>query len=150
LYRTENAERECRQVVRRFLRQNPDAFIIVTGCYAQLRPEEISAIKGVDAILGNSEKFNIFSLIDDSKNRTFLHLCYSHQRAGRIRSCSFVWFRQQNTCLLKNPRRLRLQMYFLHYSACKRKSRSMNPDDAVQEFRKIARCRIQRNYSNRS
>ncbi len=44
---TESAERECRQIVRRFLRINPEAFIIVTGCYAQLRPREISEIDGV-------------------------------------------------------------------------------------------------------
>jgi threonylcarbamoyladenosine tRNA methylthiotransferase MtaB len=45
---TESAERECRQIIRRALRQNPEAFIIVTGCYAQLRPEEIARIDGVD------------------------------------------------------------------------------------------------------
>ncbi len=57
---TENAEKECRQLVRRVLRQNPEAFIVVTGCYAQLRPEEISAIEGVDAVLGTREKFKLF------------------------------------------------------------------------------------------
>ena len=56
---TENAERECRQLVRRALRQNPDAFIIVTGCYAQLRPEEITHIDGVDVVLGSNEKLKI-------------------------------------------------------------------------------------------
>lgn len=62
---TENAEKECRQIVRRALRQNPDAFIVVTGCYAQLRPEEISAIDGVDLVLGSKEKFNLFSFAED-------------------------------------------------------------------------------------
>ncbi|MFI5263507.1 MAG: tRNA (N(6)-L-threonylcarbamoyladenosine(37)-C(2))-methylthiotransferase MtaB [Candidatus Kapaibacterium sp.] len=60
---TANAERECRQIIRRILRQNPDAFIAVTGCYAQLRPEEIASIEGVDVVLGSKEKFNIFSHI---------------------------------------------------------------------------------------
>ena len=54
---TENAERECRQLVRRVLRKNPEAFVLVTGCYAQLRPEEIGEIHGVDAVLGSNEKF---------------------------------------------------------------------------------------------
>ena len=58
---TANAERECRQIIRRILRQNPKAFIAVTGCYAQLRPEEIASIDGVDIVLGAKEKFNIFS-----------------------------------------------------------------------------------------
>jgi len=50
---TENAEKECRQFVRRVQRQNPGAFIIVTGCYAQLRSEELAQIEGVDVILGS-------------------------------------------------------------------------------------------------
>src|SRR5947208_13343802 len=49
---TENAEKECRQLVRRVKRQSPNASIIVTGCYAQLRPEEIAKIDGVDLVLG--------------------------------------------------------------------------------------------------
>lgn len=62
---TENADRECRQIVRRALRKNPNAFIVVTGCYAQLRAEEIAAIEGVDAVLGSNEKFKIFELFND-------------------------------------------------------------------------------------
>ncbi len=62
---TENAEKDCRQVVRRALKQNPNAYIIVIGCYAQLRAEEIAKIEGVDAILGSNEKFKIFDLIKD-------------------------------------------------------------------------------------
>jgi len=48
---TLNAEKECRQIIRRILYQNPKAFIAVTGCYAQLRPEEIASIEGVDIVL---------------------------------------------------------------------------------------------------
>lgn len=59
---TQDANRDCRKVVRRAQRRNPDAFIIVTGCYAQLEPEEIAAIKGVDLVLGASHKFDIFNL----------------------------------------------------------------------------------------
>lgn len=66
---TENAERECRQIVRRALRQNPSAFIAVTGCYAQLRPDEISSISGVDAVLGSNEKFQLFTLIDSFQKK---------------------------------------------------------------------------------
>jgi threonylcarbamoyladenosine tRNA methylthiotransferase MtaB len=66
---TEAAERECRQIIRRALRQNPEAFIIVTGCYAQLRPEEIASIDGVDAVLGSNEKFKLFSLLDSFDKR---------------------------------------------------------------------------------
>ncbi|MCE2503209.1 MAG: tRNA (N(6)-L-threonylcarbamoyladenosine(37)-C(2))-methylthiotransferase MtaB [Chlorobi bacterium] len=61
---TENANRECRQIVRRALRKNPEACVIVTGCYAQLKPEEIASIDGVDYVLGSSEKFRLFEIID--------------------------------------------------------------------------------------
>jgi threonylcarbamoyladenosine tRNA methylthiotransferase MtaB len=66
---TESAEKECRQIIRRALRQNPEAYIIVTGCYAQLRPDEISQIEGVDAVLGSSEKFKLFSLLENFNKR---------------------------------------------------------------------------------
>lgn len=66
---TQSAERECRQLVRRALKQNPDAFVIVTGCYAQLRPDEIAQIDGVDVILGSNEKFRLFSLIENFTKR---------------------------------------------------------------------------------
>jgi threonylcarbamoyladenosine tRNA methylthiotransferase MtaB len=62
---TDSAERECRQLIRRALRKNPEAFIIVTGCYAQLRPNEIAKIEGVDAVLGSSEKFKLFSILEN-------------------------------------------------------------------------------------
>lgn len=57
---TERADRECRQLVRRALRKSPNAYIIVTGCYAQLQPKAISSIRGVDLVLGSQEKFDLF------------------------------------------------------------------------------------------
>lgn len=62
---TENADRKCRKFVRQVLRQNEEAFVIVMGCYAQLKPTEISEIEGVDLVLGAKEKFNLFEHIDD-------------------------------------------------------------------------------------
>lgn len=56
---TENADKECRQLVRRIQRRSPESMVVVTGCYAQLKPEEIAAIPGVDLVLGAAEKFQI-------------------------------------------------------------------------------------------
>ena len=56
---TENADRECRLLVRRIQRKAPEAMVVITGCYAQLKPKEISEIPGVDLVLGAAEKFNI-------------------------------------------------------------------------------------------
>lgn len=56
---TENADRECRYLVRKVRRQAPESMVVVTGCYAQLKPREIAEIPGVDLVLGAAEKFNI-------------------------------------------------------------------------------------------
>lgn len=56
---TDNADKECRQLVRRIQRKAPEAMVVITGCYAQLKPEEIASIPGVDLVLGAAEKFNI-------------------------------------------------------------------------------------------
>jgi threonylcarbamoyladenosine tRNA methylthiotransferase MtaB len=67
---TENADKECRQIIRRALRKNPEAYIIVTGCYAQLKPEEIAGIGGVDLVLGSQEKFDLFTFAKEFKKET--------------------------------------------------------------------------------
>jgi threonylcarbamoyladenosine tRNA methylthiotransferase MtaB len=56
---TDNADKECRQLVRRIQRKAPQSLVVITGCYAQLKPKEISEIPGVDLVLGAAEKFNI-------------------------------------------------------------------------------------------
>ncbi len=56
---TDNADKECRQLVRRIQRTSPDSLVVITGCYAQLKPKEIAEIPGVDLVLGAAEKFNI-------------------------------------------------------------------------------------------
>ena len=56
---TENADKECRYLVRKIQRQAPESFVVITGCYAQLKPAEIAQIPGVDLVLGAAEKFNI-------------------------------------------------------------------------------------------
>lgn len=56
---TDNADKECRQLVRRIQRRSPESFVVITGCYAQLKPSEIASIPGVDLVLGAAEKFNL-------------------------------------------------------------------------------------------
>lgn len=60
---TENADKECRQIVRRIQRKAPESLVVITGCYAQLKPQQIAAIPGVDLVLGAAEKFNLASHI---------------------------------------------------------------------------------------
>ncbi len=78
---TNEADKECRMVVRNALNASPEAFIAVIGCYAQLKPEEIAKIEGVDIVLGASEKFNIANFLPQTpkgalKNKfTEIHSC---------------------------------------------------------------------------
>ena len=74
---TESADRKCRRAIRSALRKSPNAFVAVTGCYAQLQPEKIAAIQGVDLVLGAGEKFNIDEYLGD----------ISKKENGEIHSC---------------------------------------------------------------
>lgn len=67
---TDFADRKCRKVVRDALKRSPDAKVVMIGCYAQLKPEEISNIEGVDLVLGAAEKFNVLNYIDDLSHAT--------------------------------------------------------------------------------
>ena len=74
---TENADRECKRIVRSALKKAPEAFVVVIGCYAQLQPEQISEIDGVDMVLGATEKFKLTDYIKDltKKYKTEIHSC---------------------------------------------------------------------------
>lgn len=67
---TENADKKCRQLVRRAKNVNPNAYVIIIGCYAQLKPAEIATIEGVNAVLGANEKFNILEHLEKDINTT--------------------------------------------------------------------------------
>jgi len=74
---TDNADKQFKQVVKKALKHNPDAFVAAVGCYAQLKPEELAAVDGVDLVLGATEKFKITDYLNDlSKNN-----------GGEIHSC---------------------------------------------------------------
>lgn len=74
---TEHADKKCRNLIRRIHRRNPDAIIAVTGCYAQLKPQEIAAIEGVDLVLGNNDKGDLYKRVVELSGKS----------AARIYSC---------------------------------------------------------------
>lgn len=132
---TESAEKECRQLVRKVLRINPQAYVIVTGCYAQLRAEEISAIDGVDAVLGSNEKFEIFSLLNDFNKKDFSCIYVSPNDELNIfglasstdaDSRTRAYFKIQDGCDYKCT--------FCTIPLARGKSRSMDPKIVVEEF----------------
>lgn len=74
---TANADKECKTIVKNALKSNPKGFVVVIGCYAQLKPQEIAAMDGVDLVLGATEKFNIIDYLDDihKQNDAIVHSC---------------------------------------------------------------------------
>lgn len=64
---TELADKKCRQAIRKMIKENPSAFVIVTGCYAQLKPENIASIEGVDVVLGAEQKLDVLVYLNDLK-----------------------------------------------------------------------------------
>jgi len=68
---TGNADKECRQIIRSVLTKNPSTYVIVTGCYAQLQPNELAAIHGVDLVLGTHEKFKLFDYVDNFEKKSY-------------------------------------------------------------------------------
>lgn len=74
---TDVADRKCRQAIKKFINLSPGAFIAVVGCYAQLKPQEISSIPGVDLVLGMNERFDIASYLADIEKKTAaeVHSC---------------------------------------------------------------------------
>ena len=136
---TDNADKECRQIVRRVLRQNPNAFVAVTGCYAQLKPEEISEIEGVDAVFGSNEKFKIFSILESFEKKDFsciyvsdtesLNNEFNSAHSTDADSRTRAFFKIQDGCDYKCT--------FCTIPLARGKSRSMNPDEVVSQFKNL-------------
>ena len=72
---TENADKECKQLIRRVKRQNPASTVVITGCYAQLKPEHIATFEGVDLVIGAGEKFNIVQHLETYKKNGEAKIC---------------------------------------------------------------------------
>lgn len=87
---TDTADRKCRQAISRLNRQHPNAIMVVTGCYAQLKPEEISKIEGVDLVLGSNEKFSILEYMRglDTEKPAEIHTTKMNQIREFKPSCS--------------------------------------------------------------
>lgn len=133
---TENADKDCRYIVRKALKMNPAAFIAVTGCYAQLKPNDIAGIRGVDAVLGSNEKFRLFELLDSFEKRDLacifvsptddmkdeFHVAYSSDDDARTRA----YLKIQDGCDYKCT--------FCTIPRARGASRSIAPEQAVEHL----------------
>ena len=138
---TDQADKKCRNVVRRALKYNSSAFIVVIGCYAQLKPKEISSIKGVDLVLGAQEKFNLKSFLLDIEKRKETQIENKHikhvnefypgySKGDRVRS----FFKVQDGC-----------NYFCSFCTiplARGKSRSGNVEETMVKAREIASSKV--------
>ena len=138
---TDQADKKCRNVVRRALKYNSSAYIVVIGCYAQLKPKEISSIKGVDLVLGAQEKFNLKSFLHDIEKRKETQIENKHikhvnefypgySKGDRVRS----FFKVQDGC-----------NYFCSFCTiplARGKSRSANVEETMIKAREIASSEV--------
>lgn len=102
---TANADKECKLIVKTALGINPDAYIVVVGCYAQLKPEEIANIEGVDLVLGASEKFKLLNYLSDltKKSKAQIYSCEIEEANFFVDAYSFgdrtrVFLKVQDGC----------------------------------------------------
>ncbi len=134
---TENADKECRQLVRRIQRKAPEALVVIMGCYAQLKPKEIAGIPGVDLVLGASEKFNITSHLKE----------LTHGDSAKICSCEIEDIEGFHSSFSLNGRTrtfLKVQdgcdynCSFCTIPMARGKSRSNSIENVLLEIKKIA------------
>ena len=102
---TANADKECKLIVKSALNVSPDAYIVVVGCYAQLKPEEIATIDGVDLVLGAAEKFKLLNYLNDltKKSKAEVYSCEIEEANFFVDSYSFgdrtrVFLKVQDGC----------------------------------------------------
>ncbi|MCR9288352.1 MAG: tRNA (N(6)-L-threonylcarbamoyladenosine(37)-C(2))-methylthiotransferase MtaB [Bacteroidetes bacterium] len=135
---TDFADRKCRKIVRQALRYSPNAFVVVIGCYAQLKPKEISEISGVDLVLGAAEKFRILEYIDDLSKATDKGMV----RAGEVQEAkNFVnafSFGDRTRSFLKVQDGCDYKCTFCTIPLARGKSRSDTVGNVVENARKIA------------
>ncbi len=135
---TEQADRECRKIVRQAMRRQPQAFIVVTGCYAQLKPQEIADIPGVDLVLGAGEKFRILEFVDELSKAQGKGMV----RAGEVRdvntfSASFS-FGDRTRSFLKVQDGCDYKCSFCTIPQARGASRSDTVESAVANARQIS------------
>jgi threonylcarbamoyladenosine tRNA methylthiotransferase MtaB len=134
---TENADRECKTIVHRALHQNPDAFIAIIGCYAQLKPQEISSIEGVDLVLGATEKFNIVNYIGEAvkKQKAEIFSCEIGEANEFISSYSTT---DRTRAFLKVQDGCDYNCSFCTIPLARGKSRSNTIENVLNDVNKIA------------
>jgi len=135
---TDFADRKCRQIVRRALRKSPNANVVVVGCYAQLKPQEIAGIPGVDLVLGAAEKFRILEFVDNLSKAPGKGMV----QAGEVKEANTFThafsFGDRTRSFLKVQDGCDYKCTFCTIPLARGKSRSDTVESVVENARKIA------------
>ena len=134
---TDNADKECRQLVRRIQRKAPEAMVVITGCYAQLKPQEIAAIPGVNLVLGAAEKFNISAHLKEITKNDAAKICSCDIEDVNIFTASHS-IHERTRVFLKVQDGCDYNCSFCTIPMARGKSRSDSIDNVLQEVKFIA------------
>lgn len=134
---TEHADKKCRNLIRRLHREAPEAIIAVTGCYAQLKPDEIAAIEGVDLVLGNRDKGSLFQKIAsiDRKSGVKVYSCETHELTDFFAAFSTA---DRTRAFLKVQDGCDYQCSYCTIHNARGASRNISISDIVSEAQSIA------------
>ena len=134
---TDQADKKCRQAIKKVIKTNANAFIAVIGCYAQLKPEEILSIPGVDLVLGANEKFNIHKYIDhlEKKGTGELHPC----EVGSVKDFHTSYSMGDRTrCFLKIQDGCNYYCTYCTIPYARGNSRNNSIKETVEQAKKVA------------
>ncbi len=138
---TDNADKKCRKVVRQALKSNPEAYVVVVGCYAQLKPDEIAEIPGVDLVLGAAEKFRLFEVVDDFVKEARGKAIYGE--IGEVNSFVDAFSQGERTrSFLKVQDGCDYKCSFCTIPLARGKSRSDSLDNILANARKLAEAGV--------
>lgn len=133
---TDNADKECRQLVRRIQRKAPEAMVVIMGCYAQLKPNEIADIPGVDLVLGAAEKFNITSHLKELTHGDSAKICSCEIEEVEYFHSSFS-LKDRTRTFLKVQDGCDYNCSFCTIPMARGKSRSNSIENVLSEIKKI-------------
>ena len=134
---TDNADKECRYLVRRIQKKAPEAMVVVTGCYAQLKPKEIAAIPGVNLVLGAAEKFNIAHHLKELTKNDTAKICSCDIEDINTFTASFS-LKERTRTFLKVQDGCDYNCSFCTIPLARGKSRSDSIENVLREVEEIA------------
>jgi len=138
---TENADKKCRQIVKKASKINPNVFVVMIGCYAQLKPQEIANINGVDLVLGANEKFNILDHIDNLEKKDVAKIENKNIKETKDFIPSFS-FGDRTRSFLKIQDGCDYFCTFCTIPLARGKSRNASIKETIKEAEKIAKTDI--------